>query len=304
LATNPRKVLWLGVAVPSLALLGATPDLVQNLQSGTLPQRRQAAQELGRQSNDPRAGEALAGALKDKDPYVRTLAIRGLAKLRWTAAGPTLEDVLIRDASPDVRQTAALAIPILDSVKGSEALVQALADPSEAVRATAVGSLGTLKIAAAVPRLLDLAHDPSALVRHRLAGVLGTIGAPSAIPALTLMMQDADAGVRGTAALALGDMHAHEAVAALQPLLKDDDRLTRVAAACALAQLGDASGRDVAIDSLHDPDHGARLLGIETIGWIGDPTLASMLRPMAAEKDFYIREAAEKALKQLSTGKR
>lgn len=128
--------------------------------------------------DEPRAIGPLLLALRDDDPVVRRIAVRGLSELR---------------PSPDP-----LAIPQVSRL---------LYDPSPEVRAEAAGAIGefpSVRNSRSIEKLL--LTDPSPMVRLRAAHALGEIQDPDSRPTLELAARDSDTSVRAKARWALGQV--------------------------------------------------------------------------------------------------
>ena len=204
---------------------------LRDLASGSPKARAMAAHALG-DVTDPvekrRAVDALVRALDDDRPEVRMEACAALGEMRDAGALPHLIKRLDDGVAP-VRQHAAIALGTLRHPDGFEPIASALREGPADLRFQAATSLAEIDSA----RAFDL--------------VVAALG-------------DRDAQVVGAAALSVGaiakdDSERRErAVAALNAKLDHSKVETRFDVAYALAELGDASGKDVLIGALDDPD--------------------------------------------------
>jgi HEAT repeat protein len=119
-------------------------------------------------TGDPRAVEALYGALDDPQPRVRS----------WAA------QVLLAVPDENVRRRAAVALGMLGDPRAVEVLCGALGDPNEKVRLQAVEGLGKIGDPRAVEVLCGALRDPGENVRWQAAEALGKIRRREALPSL------------------------------------------------------------------------------------------------------------------------
>lgn len=153
--------------------------------------RRQAVEDLV-QKNDPQAGPALVKALKDKDPYLRSRAVRGIGQIRYVAGASNVAELLEKDPNPQVRQSAALVMSVLHADMSRPVLEKALKDADVAVRAAAVNGLGNLNDPQVVPALAETAKDSSVIVRRVVTGNLIRFNTPEAKAVLETLEKDPD----------------------------------------------------------------------------------------------------------------
>jgi len=261
-------ILW-GLLVSKGSAAEPLQDALTQMKSTDVIKRRIAAQELVNLRN-PDSVPALLQALSDKDTYVRTLAVRALGYMHWTAAEPRLEEVLAGDKDPQVRETAGLSLRFLNDPNTIPALCKALKDPAEQVRLTAILSLAYYKNASSTPALIEVINDKSSAVRRTALFALGQIADPAAVPALKSGLKDTDSLVRANAAQALGKTPGKEGLVELKETLKDPDPLVQISAAWALAMHGDRSGNEIAAGAAKSSQHEIQLLATETIKMIKD----------------------------------
>jgi len=199
------------------------------------PRVRRLATEMLAGATDERAGPALAHALEDADPLVRSNAVRGLAAL----GEHTLVVRALDDPDPDVRLSAVLAF---GADAAEPAPTSLLYDPDVSVSAAAAVAL--LPRPEATERIRELLHhadidvrvealvqlrragpddiasfatapagDPSAAVRSALLETLSVGGAELTIRPAIDSLADPDVVVRNAAleALAILDLGDHRA---------------------------------------------------------------------------------------------
>jgi HEAT repeat protein len=225
----------------------ALPVLVEVLRKDDRAEARwRAADLLGQIGPEAResspAMAALVAALRDRDPYVRTVAATALASI-----GPAGPDALppLRDMLNDGERVPALRALARYGAEAAPAIpraIELLDDDDSEVRWNAARTLGKIGPAAreAVPALVAALKDDDALVREHAAEALGDIGpdAKNAVLPLMAVLKDPDARVRRDAVRSLGQIGLADksAISAIQPLLKDKDDKVRRAARTTLRQ--------------------------------------------------------------------
>ncbi len=112
---------------------GAVPQLVSLLSDSDEWVRMAAARALG-ELRDDRAGESLIAALADGHDRLREIAAWALSELKYDRAVQPLCRLLLADANPEVRWTAAMALGEIRSAQAVASLKQALSDPEPRVR--------------------------------------------------------------------------------------------------------------------------------------------------------------------------
>ncbi|MFC4990465.1 HEAT repeat domain-containing protein [Saliphagus infecundisoli] len=150
-------------------------DLIEDLTSGDVVERRRAALALG----EERPAEGLFDALvtiglADADADVRQFAVESLGNLGGERAGDAALGAL-DDENPWVRAEAVVALDRIDRVAYESHLEAALADDHHAVRRNAAISLFKIRGEDTLDLLLELSRDDSERARewaaHLLAGV-------------------------------------------------------------------------------------------------------------------------------------
>jgi HEAT repeat protein len=241
---NFRFIRWTGIltlaGMTSSLALAAEPlgDALAQLKSPDLIKRRIAIQELVTLRN-PASAPAVIEALKDKDDYVRTQAVRALGFMRYAAAGPQITRMLAEDKSREVRESAALSLRFINDPGAAPTLIKALKDPEESVRIMAIQTLAYFRNHAAAGPIAELAKDSSPRVRRSAITALGQLREAASQPTLVAALKDTDAAVRADAAQALGNLPGPlpaDVKATLETLAQDTDPMVKGAAKEALAQ--------------------------------------------------------------------
>ncbi|MCX5800735.1 MAG: HEAT repeat domain-containing protein [Candidatus Eisenbacteria bacterium] len=244
---------------------GLVHHFVRQLKSQRKWKRARAAKILGELSL-PAASAALYRALDDPDPDIRSLAARGLSKVRHPRAQAALIDILGRHEELVSSRIAAMFIDvgtpsvpllvknmrntnwrarfwtaeILGQVADRRAegvLVSALSDSSADVRAAAAKALGRIGSKSAGLEVIPLLKDPAWFVRSHAAWTLGQLEMVEAIEELVAALCDRAWWVRKSSLEALANI-GEAALPALMAGLEVDDRFARESAAEALQRLG------------------------------------------------------------------
>lgn len=206
----------------------------------------------------------------DHDAGVREMAVQAIGdivgrlqhfapKREWAVAGKALEEALLEDTSPRVRQAAAYAVGSFGPVAAPAvaALRKALHDTAPGVRQNAAWAVGRVLPRVddeTVEALCQLLNDSSPLLRRDAAGALGALGTrldreplrPAAAMLLRRLAGEKDEVVRKStlgALASLADETHRDDVAAVVPLLGSKDAETALAAAYVLANVGGESAR-------------------------------------------------------------
>ena len=246
---------------------GPLEGRLEDLGSVSPAVRRQAAAALGRMA-DPSAVLPLSGALRDPEKEVRREAAKALGAIKQAAA-----------AGP---------------------LVEALADRDANVRAYAAYALGEIKEARATAALLKALADPEWCVRDQAAWALRELGDPAIIPALTAALSAESADVAHITWL-LRQMPGARLVEPLSGLLAGASPAVRIRAIEVLGGLTEKGAIEAVISSLNDSQPPVRQSAVLALFRANDHRALPPLRELAArEQDPAVREAAEKAVFQLS----
>lgn len=261
--------------------------------------RQRAADQIARMG-DTRAVPWLKWALEDEKPAVRTAAVTSLGLLRVQESQESLAHLLQSDKDPNVRQACATALYRLGNSSSIPVFIEALSDTSDGVRFSAAQALGAFRSKKAVPDLLKTLTEVSASMRRIAAKSLGDIGDTSAAPGLRPLLTDPHQDVRRSAARALGILKDSESIVPLKKLLKDSNEGVRVSAAFALGNIGNRSGRKVALAVLKTSNSpSVRARAAQALATIGDPSAIPALKKVAQEGNTYLNQHAQAAVEIL-----
>ena len=253
----------------------------------------------------------LTAALKNQNPRVQSMALRGLVDLHPRPAEllPLLSGIIAK-GDPALVGDALGALASMGDA-GAPVLIAALKRPeARGGAATLIARLAT-PAKAAVPGLIEALADRDADVRREVLFALATIGpdAAAAAPAIVGHLQDPEVRIRATAAYALGRI-GPAAKAAIPPLrqeLTSAELLSRVAGAWALAHIAPQDEqvvRDavpVLIRGLQSPTAAVRRGAADALGRIGKPAIAAQgaLETATRDPDETVRKAALLALERM-----
>jgi len=232
--------------------------------------RLRAVYSLGR-LRAPEAGNRMLLALRDQEPYIRSLAARALTR--------------------GYAESAKLA---LSSV--AELLVRAADEPSPQVRINALRSLASYQDSTYASKLVPLLDDPLTVIQLQTAETLGELGGSEAAKGLARAV-----GGKGTTplrraalvALAHADPKAFEQAAGTWR--SSNDWLDRAAAAQGTAVAGPGKSPSF----LTDRDGRVVAAGLQA--WSDrvkgpDPDLLAAARPLLAHRDAAVRSVAADAV--------
>jgi HEAT repeat protein len=220
---------------------------LDRLASGSLAQRRRAAEELaesarhkplGRLANDRLA----AVTVKQSDPLVwqsvlaavENDASPGAAQLAYAAIG---------HGAPEVRRRACQYLASHPDPRHVAVLLPALGDSSDQVVAAAlraIGAAGRLDDPQPVRRLLTASDETQ---RLEAAGALARLGDPTGLAALERLSYSDNPSTRQRTAELMGQLGSEACLASLIRLLDDNWQSVRLAALKSLPQV---AGQDVA----------------------------------------------------------
>ncbi|MEI6518634.1 MAG: HEAT repeat domain-containing protein [bacterium] len=186
------------------------------------------------------AFEAIASALTDPEPEVKTMAITALGALGDVRAVELLKKV-VHDQNQGVRQAALKAMVVLvDEENVLEMMRGFLKDKMGYVRKEAATILGEMRDPKSVGSLVASLRDDVDEVRLSVVEALGKIGDQRAVIPLMSQYKDMDYQVRTSVAIALGELGDKRAIDTLLKMLGDDPyHDVREAAANSLGKLED-----------------------------------------------------------------
>lgn len=252
------------LAVPGLAAVArhkdTTPEMLNSLMIA-----------LG-DSKDPRAGPALAGLLKSKNPLVLQGAARAIADSGYKDALPGLEGLASDPTQEEeVRLFAAIAAAKFQSAVGFDAL-----------------------------KFMATSDRPA--TRTRSVFALGKYGGKPYVSTLAAALDDSEAVVRADAIEALRHAGGDEAKVALARAMCDPDHRVRAAALAALRGLTDQQPGPILVGALASPDVKVRAAVAKALGDMGYKEAVGDLEKLSTDADERVRLQAALAAAKLGSG--
>jgi len=213
--------------------------------------------------SDPKLAPILLAGARAEDPYVRSLAARGLGSLKNPSHLGVLRG-LSEDSNQGVVVQALRAVGAMGTAEGA-AIVAAHIDSSNlVVRREALLALAALPPATKWrPRIMENVGHPDPWVRSAAWPALIRMDAEDVGIVLATIGPDADWRVRQSVAGALASTLGERAAPFLLPMLKDADARVIPAVLAALAR---ARGQDAAptlLEHLQNADMGIRAAAVE-----------------------------------------
>jgi HEAT repeat protein len=219
-------------------------------------------------------------ALEDTDAQVRLAGVQSAIEDHSPALLHKLLELLISDASVDVRFAAA----------------------EDLARFTLLGELDDLEpetTANLKNRLLHVVHDQKQAARVR-GSALAALGYFSdAESAKQLAAGFSDPTLRLGAVRAMGRTADPRWTDRLMPVLGSDDPQLRIEAANALGEIEDERAVTPLVELLEDPEPDVQLAVIQALGQIGGEDAREALLFLAEAAEDQLREAADKALEAI-----
>jgi HEAT repeat protein len=242
--------------------------------------------------DDPRAREALKGALKDPDPYVRQVAAWPFLRV----VDPATNDLmlpLVKDPDAQVRNNAIDYLVKAREKRAVPAIVAMLADPEPRTRDSMLRALETIKDPASLPAVLASFADDTEYVRLSAIRVACGFGDPAVFEPLMGKLDDAAPRVRSVAIDNLARFTDPRRLGLFQRMLKDEDGGVRAAAARQLGVLKENAGLE-SILGLHtvDPDPVVRQAVLQALRNFSDARIAQVAQAALTDKEPIVRAAA------------
>lgn len=243
------------------------------------------------------------GALKSKEPVIRTGAVRVLGLAGKPEAIDTLANAT-KDESQDVRRAAVAALGTIKDPKVVDPLISALKDSYWFVRSDAADALGREKDARAIKPLLDAVNDSDSNVESSAENALILLTMVKGVPTddFVAHLNDSNPKLVTVSAVCLALLKDARATPVLLKLAASTDAQTRLHAVKALGETGDASVIPTLRQTLKDPEINVRGWSIIGLGKLNDQASIPDLIAIAANgnESPNIRAAATAAVKHLT----
>ena len=273
-------------------------------------------------SSHPSDTELIFASLQDKNPLVRSAAVRALPKANKPGTQGALIGAL-RDTTFQVREAAARALGRLGELSAANALAGCLRDPDAAVRLAAAGSLRTIGWKPATNEELALfeialgntpaavspgnspapvvntgSNQDTAFFRRLTAESLREKNDPIRINALLAALTGNDLLARVSAVHDLGELNDPRITQELLKLFRDPEAEVRLVAAQTLARHDDSPPAHF-VGLLLDNSYEVRLAAVQFLGRIRHEQIVEVLVPLLSDENVLVRQATAKALGQI-----
>jgi len=211
--------------------------------------------------------------------------------------------------NPDIRRVLGEAVDPLARTH-PEALAQTLESPDSDAVTEALGVVSRLQLVAVAQQLGRVATHEDAAVRRTLAQTLVTLGTPTCMQHLLRLVDDGDRDVRIAAARGLTERLHHPAAPKIESIvlerLKNADLSEKRVFFAAYGVLAREEGIEKLASILaakglfrrkDDPE--TRACAAEALGMVGTPKAREALTAIGKEKDPLVRNAIEKAIREI-----
>lgn len=241
--------------------------------------------------------------LKDKDPLIRTGAVRVLGLEGKPDAIPALATAT-KDEDKDVRRAAIAALGSIVDPATVEPLLAALKDSYWFARSEAAEALGKENDPKAVNPLIDAVADEDSTVESSAEGALLLLcrNQHASADDFASRLNDPNPKIVMICAYSLALLKDHRAVPVLLKLAASPDLTTRLQATKGLGETGDPTVIPVLRVSMKDPDVNMRGWSIIGLGNLKDKDSLDALRAIAADttQPPTIQAAAEAAVNHIT----
>jgi HEAT repeat protein len=164
--------------------------------------------------------------------------------------------------------------------------------------------LRNLDPALAFPLLKPLLKDPNPRIRYAAVSQLDPIGAVNPRESLELLRErlfnDSEIDVQSAAADAIGGLKLTEAYPDLEQAYRNtQDWLLQMSILATLGEMGDPRGAELLKTALSSPQSLIRTAAIGALGDLGDASIVPLLLPLAEDEDWQVRYRLALTLGQL-----
>jgi HEAT repeat protein len=241
----------------------------------------------------------LHASLKSRESVVRTIAAKALLELR----DPLSVDALIEALNDNDAEVQKLTREALKAIgrPAVEPLTVFLRDDNPYICMVVIKLLGDIGDKLAVGHLIGvMKHFASWQLRYEAAAALGKIKDPRVVGPLLEALNDRNIRVKEAAAKSLKEV-GEPAVEPLIASLRDENQEVCFKAIVLLGEIGDSRAVEPLVGVLKNFELWAmRFEAAKALGMIKDPRAIGPLTEALYDKDEYVREGAEGALKEIT----
>ncbi len=245
-----------------------------------------------------RDAQARRRPMRAAGPKPSAAVMRTISEREGARDTTGLSGILARDAAPDARAAAAVALGRVQDPGSRPALERALSDPAAVVRARAAFALGLLGDSAATPALvrrLDRERDRAA--RAAMVTALGVLGSHlDGAAAVAKSINAKTPEERQAAVLAAARCPDDVAVGPLLVHASEPAPEMRWRVAYALGRIGSPRGDPALRKLAHDPVETVRAMAARAIGDAKDSSAAPELVKLLEDRAWRVRVNAAHAL--------
>jgi cyclophilin family peptidyl-prolyl cis-trans isomerase len=238
------------------------------------------------------------------DVALAVAAVRALAQIGGGEAVVPLRDVArARDADPNVRLEALVALGTLKDRASLDVAISAVTDPWPAMRAAGLRAVRDIDLDTYVIVLSGLDVDPHPSVRTAVVSLLPALGPALAVPRLSASMAGQDPAVAAAAIAAVAGLpeKPKDFAATLERLLAGGDVMVRAAAASAMGDLKPPGGERALAAAyragLSDDLYQARASAIAALAKYGPAAASATLNEALGDRDWAVRLRAARLLR-------
>jgi HEAT repeat protein len=241
----------------------------------------------------------LHASLKSRESAVRIMAAKALLEIKDPLSIDDLIDAL-NDNDAEVKKIAREALKVIGR-PAVEPLTAFLRDDNPDLCRVVIRLFGEIGDSLAIGHLFGvLKHFGSWQLRYEAADALGKIKDPRIVGPLIEALNDRNSRVREAAAKSLKEV-GEPAVEPLIATLRDENQDVCFKAIVVLGEIGDSRAVEPLVGVLkHFELWAMRFEAARSLGMIKDPRAIGPLTEALYDKDEYVREGAEGALKEIT----
>jgi HEAT repeat protein len=229
------------------------------------------------------------------------LLVSGLSSLSFSDEKPTASKYeLLGDTQACVRRNAVAALGNEGREENLSYVIRMLKDVDLEVQKAAISAIVKYKKADVVKPLEDAFNTSKENdIKMSVISALGDLNNEASVPFLKELLKSSYPHYRNAALRALGKIDNTDTYLDIVDMLSDQAEGVRVTAAKITGNRKIDAGVPQLVKDLSDPVLAVRLACIESLGEIGDSSVASDLKKLLADQNKVVVETAQKALDRL-----